>query len=71
MDIKYETTWCPKEDITAYELAPCLQYVPSRFQEIEEWDLLDESITRHFTIKKFDYGKMIKENADKLKNLLR
>jgi hypothetical protein len=68
-DIKYETVWSPKPDISAFELAQCIPYIPSRFQEIEDWDTVDESITRHFQVKKFDYGDMIAGNAAKLKAL--
>ncbi len=67
--IKYECTWNPKEDITAYELALCLPFMGSRFQEIDEWNILTNRITRHFIVKEFDYGKMIEENAAKLKQL--
>ena len=68
-NIKYETVWSPKPDITAFELAKCIPYIPSRFHEIEDWKIVDGSITRHFTVTKFDYGDMIAGNAEKLKAL--
>ena len=68
-NIKYETVWSPKPDITVFELAQCILYIPSRFQEIEDWDKLDHGITRHFTVSRFDYGAMIEGNAAKLKSL--
>jgi len=68
-NIKYECTWQPKADITAFELARCIPLIPSRFHEIEDWDMHDESITRHFLVREFDYGAMIEDNAAKLKSL--
>lgn len=67
--IKYECVWNPQTDITTYELALCIPLMVSRFHEIEEWDELDIYITRHFAVTEFDYGKMIEDNAKKLKEL--
>lgn len=69
--IKYECIWNPCANITTYELARCIPYLYNRFFEIEDWDKLDTGITRHFDVSKFDYGKMINDNAKKLKGLLR
>jgi hypothetical protein len=68
-NIKYECTWNPKTDITAYELALCVPLMGSRFHEIETWSKLADGITRHFDVSKFDYGDMIAGNAAKLKKL--
>lgn len=68
--IKYECIWNPSKDITTYELAQCLMLVFSRFHEVEDWDKLDENITRHFSVALFDYGKMINDSAERMKELL-
>jgi len=70
-DIKYEVKWNPRTDITAYELALCLPHTVSRFQEMDEWDKMPEGITRHFDISEFDYAQMIRDNADKLRGLMK
>ncbi len=41
-------TFDPKKDITAYELASILAHVQGQALYQEEWDKLDQSITRHF-----------------------
>jgi hypothetical protein len=70
-EFKYECRWKPKPDITTYELAQCLPLTFSKLHSIEDWNKLDESITRHFEVSKFDYGKMIRETGFKLKDLLK
>lgn len=67
--IKYRCNWNPCEDITTYELALCVPYLFIAVYEREDWDQLDEGITRHFAVTEFDYGKMIEDNAKKLKEL--
>jgi len=69
-EIKYQCEWKPKKDITTYELAQCIPFIFSKLHSIYEWDKLDESITRHFLVTKFNYGNMIRETADKLEPLL-
>jgi hypothetical protein len=64
---KYQCLWNPKEDITTFELARCIPYTFSKLHSIEDWDKLDESITRHFTVTKFDYRDLINDTAAKLK----
>ncbi len=54
--IKYECKWNPKTDITTFELAKCVPLMFKKLHEIDEWDELDESITRHFIVSKYDYG---------------
>jgi len=66
-EIKYETIWNPQPDITAYELAQCMLYIMSRLHDIDTWDKLDKSITRHFDVTIFNYGDMIREQAEKAK----
>ena len=69
-EIKYEVEWKPKEDITVYELALCIPYIFSKLHSIEEWDKLYPSIKRHFKVKEYEYGKMIKETQSKLKEAM-
>jgi len=66
---KYQCTWSPKPDITTYELAKCLPFIFSKLHEVDDWDLLDESITRHFSVVKIDYEAICKETAAKLEEL--
>ena len=66
---KYKCEWKPQKDITVYELALCVKYIPVNVYSILDWDELDKSITRHFNVSKFNYGAMIKSNADKLKDV--
>ena len=68
---KYECKWSPRKDITTYELACAIPFMFSKLHEMEMWDELDESIRRHFIVSKFNYGKMIEENAEKMRSLLR
>jgi len=68
--IKYECIWNPCANITTYELARCIPYLFIKLHEIEEWDELDTGITRHFDVSEFDYGKMINDNAEKLRELM-
>lgn len=68
---KYQCIWSPKPDITTFELAQCLPLTFSKLHSIEEWNKLDESITRHFEVTEFDYGKMIRETGSKLKELMK
>ena len=69
-EIKYECIWNPKEDITTFELAQCLPLTFSKLHSIDDWDKLDESVTRHFTVTKFNYGDMIRETGNELKKLV-
>ena len=66
---KYQCIWNPKEDITVYELAKCIQYTMVKLYSIEDWDKLDESITRHFDVSMFNYGDMIRKQGEELKKL--
>ena len=66
-DWKYQVEWKPKKDITTWELAQCVPYMFSKLHEIDDWDKLDESITRHFLVSRYNYTEMIQHAADKLK----
>lgn len=68
-EIKYQTVWNPEEDITTFELAKCLPYAIMGMQDRDVWDKLDWCITRHFDVSEFNYGDMIRENAQKIKEL--
>ena len=68
---KYECKWNPKKDITTYELACCIPYTFSKLHDIKDWDKLDKSITRHFTVTKFDYRNLINNTAKQLKGFLK
>jgi len=70
-EYKYECKWSPKKDITTYELACAIPFMFLNLHEMEMWDELDESITRHFIVSKFNYGEMIRENAEKMRSLLK
>jgi hypothetical protein len=67
---KYECIWNPKPDITTFELAQCLPLTFSKLHSIKEWNKLDESITRHFEVTEFDYGKMIRKAREEIRSLL-
>lgn len=69
-EIKYQCVWEPKEDITVYELAKCIPYIFSKLHSVEDWDKLDESITRHFNVTEYAYGKMIRETHSKLNEVI-
>jgi hypothetical protein len=66
---KYECIWSPQPDIAVYELAQCIPYIFSKLHSIDEWDKLDESITRHFKITVYNYGEMIRETRGKLEEV--
>jgi hypothetical protein len=70
-EYKYDVRWSPKEDITTWELAQCVPYLYSKLHDVEVWDNLDESVSRHFTVSKMNYSKMIREQARKLNEALR
>ena len=66
-EFKYRCKWNPKKDITVYELALCVPYLTVNVYSIEEWEKLDENITRHFNVSKCNYSDMLWENKQKLK----
>ena len=68
-DWKYQVVQNPKEDITTWELARCIPYMFSKLHEIAEWDKLEEDITRHFSVSRYNYTEMIKHAANKLKEI--
>ena len=65
-EIKYEVEWAPVTNITVYELAKCIPYIFSKLYSIEEWEKLDLSIRRHFHVKEYKYGEMIRETKEKM-----
>ena len=65
-EIKYEVKWEPVINITVYELAKCIPYIFSKLHSIEEWENLDLSIRRHFNVKEYKYGEMIRETKEKM-----
>ena len=69
-EIKYEVKWEPVTNITVYELAKCIPYIFNKLYDIEEWENLDLSIRRHFKVKPYEYGKMIRETQSKLKEAM-
>lgn len=67
---KYRISWNPKKDITTYELAQCIPFTMMGIVEIDDWDILDENVTRHFRVEKINYTAMIKKTGNKLKNFM-
>lgn len=63
-EYKYEVKWYPEKDITTWELAQCIPYIFSKLHEMDEWDKLDRSITRHFLISHYNYSEYIRKSKE-------
>ena len=69
-EVKYQCTWNPKPDITTFELAQCIPYIMCQLHDTDKWEALDESITRHFNVKIYQYGKVIRKSANALRKIM-
>lgn len=67
-DIRLKIRFVPKKDITTWELAQCCLWFNRGVVETDEWPG-EMEFTRHFETESYDYGEMIKESAEALKNI--
>jgi hypothetical protein len=63
-EYKYEVKWYPEKDITTWELAQCIPYMFTKLHEMEVWDKLDRSITRHFLVSHYNYSEYIRKSKE-------